>query len=144
MSLSERAALPSRKYLTPKQRAAMCLAQRNLCGCGCGRALDTAPRATIAEHTDPVALGNGAKPDHIRNRACARRKTYGGRDGEQWTPVGGDIRDIAHTKRIRDGRTQHDKRNANGPKLRSNRKLESAGFRKDVRRRMDGFVELVR
>ncbi len=88
----------------------MWLAQKGLCGCGCGEKLKSGPRATIAEHTAPVALGNDAKPDHIRNRACAKLKTHGGRAGDRWAPVGGDIRDIAHIKRLAENRTQADKR----------------------------------
>ena len=130
-----------RRYLTKNERAAMAKRQGYKCGCGCGDPLSTAKRGTVAEHTAMVAMGNGEKPDHIRNKKCARRKTYGGQDGEQWSPVGGDIRDAAHIKRIRDGKTQHDKRLISGPKLKSNSKLQSAGFRKDVRMKMNRTVE---
>lgn len=135
---------PRRKYLTKNQYKDMAAAQSHKCGCGCGRPLSTEKRGTVAEHTSVVALGNGEKPDHIRNRACAKRKTYGGRDGAQWSPVGGDIRDIAHIKRLRDGKTQHDTRLKKGAKLKGGRKLQSRNDFKasKYRRRMDGTVEV--
>ena len=72
-----------RRSLTPKERRDMAARQNHLCGCGCGDPLLTGKRQTVAEHTATVALGNDAKPDHIRNRACAKRKTYGGQSGDQ-------------------------------------------------------------
>jgi len=135
----KRAPRPSsqRKYLTPRERRWLWSQQDGKCGCGCKRKIDW--KTAIGEHTTPVALGNNEKPDALYLEECAEAKTYG-KPGR----VGGDIRDIAHTRRIAEGRTQHDKRLKRGPLLRSNEKIVNRGFRKDVRRRMDGTTELVR
>lgn len=132
-----------RKGMTDKLRRFLTAAQMDglgipRCGCGCGRKLE---KSAIGEHFETVALGNKKRPDHLRNRACAKLKTYGGRDGEQWRAVGGDTRDIKHTRKLAEGRTQYDKRKRTGAKLKSNKKLEGAGFRKDIRRTMRGTVE---
>lgn len=141
----KRAPRPSRdikrKGMTPKLRAFLFQAQEGRCGCGCGAKIEA---NAIGEHFETVALGNKKRPDALFNRACAKLKTYGGTNGDKWRAVGGDIRDIKHTRKLEEKRTQHDVRNARGPKLRTKRKLQGAGFRKDVRRRMDGTTELVR
>ena len=68
----------------------------------------------IAEHWFPVALGNDQKPDCLLCVPCAKRKTNGLR---------GDLNTIAHIKRIRDARTQYDKRKERGSRI------QGAGFK---------------
>lgn len=83
----------------------MAIAQGGKCGCGCGAKLDV---YAIGEHFIPVAMGNEEKPDGLWNRKCADEKTNG---------FLGDKHKIAKVKRISEGRTQYDKRKANGSKL---------------------------
>ena len=122
-----------RKGMTAKWRRWLAQQQENRCGCGCGDKLE---RDAIGEHTTPVALGNDKRPDALYNYDCAYAKTYG-KPGR----IGGDIRDIAHIKRLAEGRTQFDKRQRNGAKLKSNGRLQGRGFDTSLRRRMDGTVE---
>lgn len=59
-----------RKSLTKKERLAMLVAQNFKCAtpdCKC--------KPEIAEHTDPVAMGNTEKPDCLLCRGCADEKT---------------------------------------------------------------------
>lgn len=100
----------NRAKLTPKERTAMWAAQQGLCGCG---------------------LGNSGKPDKLYRKPCARKKTNGPR---------GDLTVIAHVKRLAEGRTQHDRRNERGAKLKSNSTLRSAGFDKSLSKKMNGTV----
>ena len=74
-----------------------------------------------------VAIGNDDYPDCGLCKHHADIKTYGG-PGR----VGGDIRDVAHIKRL--------KKKASG-ETKPKRKIQSPGFRKDVRKKMDGTVE---
>ena len=93
-----------RQRLSAREFAAMWLKQDAKCACGCGEPLN-AREGVIQEHTTPVALGNGEKPDALYRYPCAYKKTCG---------VRGDLNIIAHVKRIREGRTQFDKRKAAG------------------------------
>lgn len=77
-----------RKYLTPKERAAMREAQHDMCVCGCDQPLG---ERTVAEHWICVALGNGEKPDSLLRYECALEKTKR------------DVKAIAKVKRIRRG-----------------------------------------
>ena len=121
----------NRKRLTPKERTAMWSAQKGLCGCGCGVALN-ASEGTVGEHRYWfVSLGCSEKPDALFRRPCAMKKTAGAR---------GDSNTIAHVKRLAEGRTQHDRRNEHGAKLRSNSKLKSRGFDKSLSKKMNGEV----
>lgn len=132
-----------RKGLTPKLARFLRNAQMDAlgiprCGCGCGDKLE---RDAIGEHWHTVALGNKKRPDCLVNRGHAKIKTYGGQDGAVWRAVGGDTRDIKHTRKLAEGRTQHDRRLKYGAKLKGNRKLpKGPGFRKDIRRTMNGTV----
>jgi hypothetical protein len=122
----------NRAKLTPKERTAMWSAQRGLCGCGCGEPLNQRDEGVVGEHVWWfVSLGNSGKPDKLYRKPCARRKTNGPR---------GDLNVIAHVKRIAEGRTQHDRRNERGPKLRSNQKLQSKGFDKSLSKSFSGKV----
>lgn len=103
----------------------MRLVQNELCACGCKGALDD-DEGIVEEHTTPFALSGVAKPDALFRKPCADKKTFGPR---------GDITVIAKTKRLRDGRTQADKRKARGSRM------KSRGFDKRLRKRMDGSVE---
>lgn len=94
----------------------------------------------IYEHWETVALGNDGPPDCGVCTGHADMKTYGGAYGQQWRAVGGDIRDIKHTRKLAEGRTQADKRAKNGPKLKSNSKLRSRGFDKSLAKKLDGTV----
>jgi hypothetical protein len=60
------------------------------------------------EHSTPVALGGDAKPDQLMCITHHRTKTFGLR---------GDVSNIAKANRIREGRTQHDKRLLNGSRI---------------------------
>ena len=122
----------NRKHLTPKDRVRMYADQKGMCGCGCGERLNADGKGDVGEHVWwYVALGNDQKPDKLYRKACALKKTNGPR---------GDISQIAHIKRLAERRTQADKRDENGPKLRSNGKLRSRGFDKTVSKKMDGTV----
>jgi hypothetical protein len=114
-----------RRSLSPKARAALLTVQGGVCAVrGC------AEPATIAEHWTPVALGNASAPDCMLCAEHAKAKTYGepGR-------IGGDIRDIAHTKRIANENTQYDKRKRGGSKMQSRGfdKTKTKGFNGEVR-----------
>ena len=96
----------TRRYLTPNEMRDMLARQAGVCftpGC-----MSEGP--FIGEHYTPVALGNDAKPDCLLCEPCAHKKTYGLR---------GDISNIAKVKRIRDGRTQFDKRRERGSRIQS-------------------------
>lgn len=106
-----------RAYLTKRERAEMIARQGGLCftfGC------DGKPE--IGEHFTPVALGNSDKPDCLLCKACAKEKTRR------------DVKAIAKVKRIRNGKTQADKRAAKGSRM------KSRGFDKSMRKHMDGSV----
>jgi hypothetical protein len=68
----------ARKPLTTKQRAELALAQKGLCGCGCGAKLD-AREGIIDEHV--VALGllgaNDLANRSLWRKLCSDAKTYG-------------------------------------------------------------------
>lgn len=113
-----------RKFLTPKERKAMFIAQRKLCGCGCGGALKSwSGIDAIGEHVhDLVALGCAEKPDALYLPACADKKTNG---------LLGDKHKIARQKRHMNGKTQYDKR-----KLRGGTRIKSPGFDKTKTKKM--------
>lgn len=81
----------ARKPLTAKQRAELALAQKGICGCGCGGKLDHAREGTIDEHV--VALGlmgaNDLANRSLWRKPCSDAKTYGK-----------DLPSIAKAKRI--------------------------------------------
>ena len=106
-----------RASLTKNERAALVRAQGGLCftwGCD--------GRPEIGEHFTPVAMGNDQKPDCLLCRDCAARKTKR------------DIANIAKVKRLRNGKTQYDKRKAKGSKLRGR------GFDKTKSKKFSGKV----
>lgn len=106
-----------RASLTKRERADMIARQGGLCfSFGC----DGAPE--IGEHSTPVALGNSAKPDCLLCKVCAKEKTRR------------DVKAIAKVKRIRNGKTQADKRAAKGSRM------KSRGFDKSRRKKMNGEV----
>lgn len=74
----------------------------------------------VFEHWTPVAMGNADYPDCGLCKGHAAQKTKR------------DVANIAKVKRIR-------KREAGETKPK--RKIQSPGFRKDVRKKMDGTVE---
>ncbi len=74
----------------------------------------------VFEHWTPVAMGNADYPDCGLCKGHAAEKTKR------------DVANIAKVKRIR-------KREAGETKTK--RKIQSPGFRKDVRKKMDGTVE---
>lgn len=65
-----------------------------------------------ADHVVPNALERG-KPTQLLCEPCHKRKTFGRAHLSD-----GDVSKIAKVKRLRDGKTQYDKRTRNGPKLR--------------------------
>ena len=100
-----------RASLTPKERAAMAERQGFACFTfGC----DGNPE--IGEHFTPVAMGNDQKPDCMLCKTCAKIKTLR------------DVKAIAKVKRIQ-----------RGPK-KGKKPIASRGFRKDVKKKMDGTV----
>lgn len=105
----------------------MALDQHWVCGCGCGSNLPDDLKGVVGEHTyEFVALGCEEKPDKLFLPACAMRKTAGPR---------GDLNTIAHVKRLRDGRTQADKRAKRGFAS-----MVSRGFQTMFKKKMDGTV----
>lgn len=122
----------NRKRLTPKERVQMWVDQKGLCGCGCGELLSHA-EGTVGEHKHWfVALGCNEKPDAIFRKPCALRKTNG--------PFG-DITKIAHVKRLAEGRTQADKREARGYSLiQGKTKIEGRGFDRSLKKNFKGEV----
>jgi len=88
----------------------------------------------VFEHWTMVAIGNDGPPDCGLCEAHADIKTYGGNDSEMWRAVGGDIRDIHHTRRLAEKRTQHDRRNERGSQMRSR------GFDKTRSKKFNGEV----
>lgn len=109
-----------RASLTPNEMRDMLARQAGLCFMP--NCMSEGP--FIAEHWTPVAMGNDKKPDCLLCEPCADKKTNGLR---------GDINMIAHTKRIREARTQYDKRKANG-----GTRIKGAGFK--GWRKMNGEV----
>ena len=80
-----------RKPLTAKQRAELALAQRGICGCGCGGKLDDVREGIIDEHVQPLGLlgSNDLANRQLWRKPCSAVKTY-----EQ------DIPAISKAKRI--------------------------------------------
>lgn len=64
-----------------------------------------------ADHSTPNAIERG-KPDQLLCGPCHKVKTFGRRHLST-----GDVSKVAKVKRLRDARTQYDKRKANGSKL---------------------------
>lgn len=110
-----------RASLTTKEREAMAVAQNYICACGCGQTLG---RRRVAEHWQPVALGNSNKPDAIFRADCAATKTKR------------DMGIIAKVKRIFFGNTQFDKRKRAG-----GTRLAKREFDKNLSKKFDGSVE---
>lgn len=110
-----------RLYLTPREMQAMLSEQNGRCFKCKGEGPDF-----IAEHSVPVALGNDQKPDCLLCADCARKKTYGLR---------GDISNIAKVKRIRNGKTQHDKRLEHGSRIKGRGFQGWRGFDGSIRTR---------
>jgi hypothetical protein len=124
-----------RRAPTAREKREISLRQNGVCFLdGCEKPI------AVYEHWTMVAIGNGDAPDCGLCEDHADIKTYGGQDGAMWRAVGGDIRDIAHVKRLAEGRTQADKRAERGPKLRSNQKLKSRGFDCSLRKSFSGKV----
>lgn len=82
-----------------------------------------------ADHSVPLAFERGQKPDQLLCIPCHDLKTFG--PGHVST---GDVSKIAKARRHAEGRTQYDKRKANGPQVRGR------GFDKTKSKRMDGTV----
>ncbi len=104
-----------RRRLSPSARAAMLERQGGLCvvwGC-------IESKGLIEEHSTPFTW-TGELPDQLMCEAHHKEKTRR------------DIKAISKVKRIR-------KRESGETKAK--RKIQSAGFRKDVRKKMDGTVE---
>lgn len=100
----------TRRRLTDSERHALTERQHGLCcvpGC-----MSEGPFEE--EHSTPHAWDD-KKPDQLMCVPCHRRKTFGLR---------GDVSNIAKAKRIREGRTQYDKRAAAGGS-----RIKSPGFK---------------
>lgn len=116
----EKVETPKRQRLTPKERAALALKQNGLCGCGCGQKL--MPGQIDEEHSQPLAAGGKSKPDSLWLRECHKGKTKV------------DRKTIKKIKHIR-GETGRHKPGA------KRKKIESAGFSKKWRKKIDGTIE---
>lgn len=106
-----------RASLTPKERREMIARQGYACfifGC--------TEKPEVAEHWTCVAIGNDQKPDCMLCKWHAKEKTRL------------DMGRIAKVKRLRNGKTQYDKRKARGSKM------KSRGFDRTKTKRMDGTV----
>ena len=114
-----RASRSSLEKLTPKEFSALLILQ----GAHCARCPNTGPYE--ADHSTPLSFERGKKPDQLLCRECHKAKTFGLR---------GDVSCIAKAKRIRDKRTQYDKRKANGSHM------KSRGFDRTKSKKMDGTV----
>lgn len=113
-----------RKGFTPKQRQMVYDEFDGLCGCGCDEPL--AGEAWDIDHAVPLALGG----KHDLSNWIPRLKAHHKRK------TASDIKSISKAKRIA-------KRETEGPKpakLKGGGKIQSAGFRKDISRRMNGSV----
>lgn len=124
--------LKAAKRRDPTRREKREIAQRqgDLCFFwGCSNPIE------IYEHWATVALGNDGPPDCGVCEGHAGMKTYGGKYGDDWRAVGGDIRDIKHTRKIAEGRTQFDKRKRAGGS-----RIKGRGFDKAHSRKFDGTV----
>jgi len=121
-----------RKPLTRAQTITLCIRQKLLCGCGCGRALVP---ICIDEHIVPRETLPADRCDHIDNRAlynptCAATKTVE------------DQAVIGHWRRARGDSGQAKRRKERGGSMiKSASKIQSRGFNKTLRRRMDGTTE---
>ena len=112
----EKIETPQRGYLTPKGKAQMALDQGGKCGCGCGQKLQ--PGKIITEHTIPLAIGQKRKPDALWTKQCAAKKTKK------------DCKEIAKVNRLT-GKTGN----------RRKKKIQSRGFPKNLKRKINGEVE---
>lgn len=119
-----------RRPLTRAQIAELTLRQMGKC-LRCSERLDFNTKgAVIDEHLRPLADGG---TNETSNRAffckpCATPKTAK------------EARDRGKSKRIAEGRTQADRRQRAKAEGR-HRQIQSRGFSKDYKRRMDGTVE---
>lgn len=117
-----------RTSLTRKERTAMLLAQGGVCAqCGGAGPFD-------ADHSDPVALGNEAKPDRmICRRRCHLRKTAIDRKA---------IAKMAHLhlKTGQQARRARRKENGRRPLLPTKPFQAGRGFDKRLKKKMDGTV----
>lgn len=128
-----------RKPIPRKVKLAVLARQDGFCICGCGQYADGTfiydhnpaleLRLMNDDGTDTIPPAND--PNYI-DAVCPdynKRKTYGTKS----TTAGSDANRIAKVKRI-----------LKGGKKRRGPPMRSQGFRKDVRRKMDGTVEKVK
>lgn len=112
--------IESRRPLTRKEVIHLCVRQKGLCGCLCGEELEPLEEGVVDEHVLALTLGGS---NDLENRAlwrkpCAVEKTKGDRTKD------------AKVKRLT-GVTK------NGPK----KPIQSRGFDKTFRKKMNGTVE---
>lgn len=112
-----------RRRINAEQRLEIYLRQDGLCACGCGKPLDGTQEY---DHVIELALGGA---DDIGNMqallpACHKRKS---------------AERLAMTRKADRQKRYHETGRSSGKA--QVRKIRSQGFRKDVRRRMDGTVE---
>lgn len=120
----------TRRRLTQREKADICARQEYICGCGCG--LSLLNQDLEYDHRLPLELGGA---DHERNidALIASHHRHKTNVIHPAAPLlGSDKAMIAKAKRIEKKRTGERKRR--GPKI------QNRGFRKDVRRKMDGSV----
>ncbi len=104
-----------RRALTPREKADLIAIQRGLC-VFCWNELEGF--AVEFDHSTPVALGNGAKPDQAIHRACHALKTKR------------DVKAIAKAKRLHRTFVLGERK--------VKRKMQSRPFDKRWSRRMNG------
>lgn len=120
-----------RKPLSRVQFAELLLSQSGCCGCGCGERLKA--DEIVDEHLHALALGGG---NELTNRSLWRKQCSQKKTDEIDKPAS------AKTKRL-NGETssQRTRRERNGPQIVSRNSLQSRGFDKSLRKRMNGKVE---
>lgn len=127
----ERVEPQKRKPLSRREFAELILRQEGRCGCGCGERLKA--DEIVDEHLHALALGGG---NELTNRSLWRKQCSQKKTDEIDKPAS------AKTKRL-NGETssQRTRRERNGPQIVSRNSLQSRGFDKSLRKRMNGKVE---
>jgi len=122
--------MTNRRKLTPAQKAEIMAEQAEMCAL-CHEPLDDDPAlgATQYDHNVPLAIGGADDVTNIVavHAACHARKT----NDKRWDAplLGSDKAMIAKARRL-----------SKGPKQSKGRKLQSRGFPKGLRKKLNGEV----
>ena len=117
--------IEKRKPLTKRQWAFLFHKQEGLCGCGCGQKMNALSDKITDEHVKPLSMGgtNDLSNRELWLTECTKPKTAGE----------ATVRAKAERQSGRKG--QYARRKKNGSKL------QSRGFDKSLRKKMNGKVE---